>query len=112
MSAEFTPEVHQTVTARSGGMCEVCGAERIWDLHHRHPRKSGGTKRAWIGLASNCLGVCRSDHNLIESRRILARLLGWLVPEGFDPAACPVMYRGGWAWLTEDGCVEYIEKVA
>ncbi len=112
MSGEFTPAVHQAITQRSGGMCEVCGLERAWDKHHRHPRKSGGTKRDWIGLPSNALDVCRSDHNLIDSRRHLARLFGWLIPEGKDPAECPVMYRGGWAWLTEDGRVEPIEQVA
>ena len=90
----------------------MCGAERVWDAHHRHPRKAGGTRREWIGYPSNALAVCRHDHNLIESRRTLAELLGWLVPEGSDPAQTPVMYRGGWAWLTEDGRVEPFEQVA
>lgn len=111
MSAEFTPAVYQIIRERSGGICEVCGAEQVWDAHHRHPRKSGGTKRDWIGLPSNALGVCRHDHNLIESRRHLSRLLGWLVPEGFNPAAMPVMYRGAWMWVSEQGHVEPIEPV-
>ncbi len=111
MSAEFTPAVHAVITERSGGVCEVCGAERAWDAHHRHPRKAGGTKRDWIGLPSNALSCCRECHTLIEIRRNLARLLGWLVPEGYDPAETPVMYRGSWSWLTEDGRVEHLQPV-
>lgn len=106
MSAEFTAEVHAIVNERSGGWCEVCQVERVWDLHHRHPRKAGGTNRAWIGLASNALGVCRMDHNLIESRRYLAMMLGWLVTSGFDPATQPVLIRGEWKRLGADGSVE------
>lgn len=108
MSAEFTPAVHAVITARSGGVCEVCGFERAWDKHHRHPRKAGGTRRDWIGLPSNALDVCRSDHNLIESRRALARLMGWLVPEGHNPADIPVLYRGHWVHLTEDGQLQHL----
>lgn len=111
MSAEFTPAVHAVVNERSGGVCEVCGAERAWDKHHRHPRKSGGTRREWIGLPSNCLDVCRSDHNLIESRRQLARVMGWLVPEGHDPADVPVLYRGRWLFLGSDGGLQPIQEV-
>jgi hypothetical protein len=106
VSAEFTAEVHATVNERSEGWCEVCGVERVYDVHHRHPRKSGGTKRYWIGLASNALGVCRMDHNLIEARRKLAMMFGWLVPEGHDPESQPVLYRGEWKRLGSDGSVE------
>lgn len=104
MAGEFSPEVLDIVTGRSGGRCEVCG-DPAWDVHHRHPRKSGSTKRAWIGLASNALAVCRLDHNLIESRRTLAYLLGWLVHEGCNPSSEPVVYRGERALLSDDGFV-------
>jgi hypothetical protein len=105
MAGEFTAEVRDIVVNRSGGMCEVCG-DPAWDLHHRHPRKFGSTKRAWIGYASNCLAVCRMDHNLIEARRSLSYLLGWLVREGHDPSTVPVVYRGARVWLGVDGSVK------
>lgn len=107
MSAEFTSEVRDIVTARSGGRCEVCG-DPAWDVHHRHPRKSGGTKRQWVGLASNALAVCRLCHNLIESRRHLAMLLGWLVPADTDPSLWPVVYRGDKVVLDADGGIERV----
>lgn len=111
MSAEFTSAVRDIVTARSGGMCEVCG-DPAWDVHHRHPRKSGGTKRAWIGLASNGLHVCRMDHNLIEARRHLARMLGWLVRDGHDPSTTPVLYRGSFVLLDDLGGVTPLWEAA
>lgn len=111
MSGEFPPEVLSIVTARSGGLCEVCG-DPAWDVHHRHPRKAGSTKRGWIALASNALAVCRMDHNLIESRRTLAYLLGWLVREGCDPSCAPVLYRGERVLLGDDGSVTPVKEAA
>jgi hypothetical protein len=105
VSGEFTAEVHAVIKERSGGMCEVCDGARAWDAHHRHPRKSGGTKRDWIGYPSNGAAVCRDCHNLIESRRNLSMLLGWLVPEGSNPESERFLYRGEYCRLTADGSV-------
>jgi hypothetical protein len=105
MAGEFTAEVREIVTNRSGGRCELC-EDPAWEPHHRHPRKSGGSKREWLGWPSNALDVCRLCHNLIESRRNLSYKLGWLVPEGFDPSYAPVLYRGRYVLLGVDGSVK------
>ena len=112
MSAEFTSDTHEMLRERSGNLCEVCGSCRAWDAHHRRPRQAGGTKRQASAAITNALHVCRDCHNLLESRRSLATLLGWLVPSTFDPATQPVLYRGEWARLGEDGSVEFERKAA
>lgn len=103
MSAEFTPKVHAILTERSNGVCEVCDAARAWDAHHRRPRGMGGTRRADSATPAAGLHVCRACHNLLESHRDLAKLLGWLVPSTGSPAATPVLRRGQWVLLDDDG---------
>lgn len=106
MTAEFTSDVRELVAARSGSLCEVCGAARAWDAHHRRPRGAGSTKRADSAAPSACLFLCRMCHNLVESHRNLAALLGWLVPQSMSPAAQPVLIRGEWKRLTDEGTYE------
>ena len=103
MSAEFTPATKAAAAERSAGLCEVCGSARAFDYHHRRPRGMGSTKRADTASLAACLHICRHCHTLIESHRNLATLLGWLVPSTFDPASQPVLRRGEWVRLTEDG---------
>lgn len=112
MTAEFTAETRALVAGRSGGLCETCSAAKAWDYHHRRPRGMGGTRRSDSASPTACLHVCRDCHNLLESRRNLATLFGWLVPSKFNPATQPVLYRGEWAVLGEDGSVEFERKAA
>lgn len=114
MTAEFSPATKEAVRARSSSICEVCGAKQAQTFHHRRSRSMGSTKRPESALASNCLHVCDFGgcHTLIESHRNLATLLGWLVPSTFNPATQPVLYRGEWAVLGEDGSVEFERKAA
>lgn len=102
----FSPEVHATIDGRSGGMCEVCGLDRVHEHHHRRPRGAGGSRRVDTNTASNGLGLCRDCHRFIESYRRLATLLGWLVPQSCDPATYPVIYRGERVLLNDDGGIE------
>lgn len=101
----FPPEVRDIITHRSGGDCEICEAARAADIHHRRPRNSGGTRRPETNRASNGLALCRGCHQLVESYRNVATKLGWLVPQRFEPADCPVLYRGEWRFLTDAGVV-------
>lgn len=98
----FSAEVRDYITCRAGDVCEVCDSAPIAEIHHRRPRGNGGTRRADTNQAANGLGLCRDCHRLIESYRTVAKLLGWLVPQGASPADVPVMYRGEWKVLTAD----------
>ncbi|WP_328439174.1 HNH endonuclease [Nocardia puris] len=98
------------VRARCGGRCERCAlpffGRNGGDPHHRTPRGAGGTRDPRINLASNVIAVCRPCHDWIESRRDAARVDGWLVPRGTDPASVPVRSRlHGLVLLGEDGTV-------
>lgn len=106
MSAEFTSETRAVIAARSASLCEICGGARAFDTHHRRPRGMGSTRRADSRTAAAGLHLCRDCHRLAESHRRLAVLLGWLVPQGFDPATQPVLIRGEWVRLGADGSVE------
>lgn len=114
VTAEFSPATKDAVRARSGSVCEVCGAASAVTFHHRRSRSMGSTKRPESAAPSNCLHVCDFGgcHNLIEKHRNLATLLGWLVPSTFNPASQPVLYRGDWARLGEDGSVEFERRAA
>ena len=69
------------VWERSGGMCEMahgCNAMAV-DVHHRKPRRSGGTKDPLVNSPANLLAICRAGHNWVESNRMEALLQGLLL---------------------------------
>jgi rubrerythrin len=74
-------------------------------IHHRRPRKRGGTKRPEINAPENLVWICNMCHEVLESYRDLAYNTGWLVKEGIEePAEVPLCDTAGrWFWLTEDG---------
>lgn len=100
----FSDEVRAIVAARSGGRCEVLG-ERTSDLqlHHRRPRQAGGSRRPDTNVASNALLLCLMCHTRIESYRSKAYDEGHLVRSGRSPIATPVLYRGEWRLLDDEG---------
>ncbi|MGV9540880.1 hypothetical protein ACWDSF_06105 [Nocardia beijingensis] len=105
----FSATVKATIGARSGGLCELfvgCGA--AVQYHHRAPRGAGGTSLPWVNQAANGLHVCRRHHDFIEAQRALAYAKGWLVARNgsLTAAEVPVLYRGRWVLLTDDGRVE------
>lgn len=86
---------------RSGGLCEVCPVEHEGtDWHHRIRESQGG---AWSG--SNGLRVCRARHAWITLNPYGARAKGWGLWSHDKPAAEPVLYRGEWVLLGDDGSV-------
>lgn len=91
------------VYGRDGMACCLCGGTFMLQIHHRAPRKAGGTSRPEINSPANLLLLDQPCHELIESQRALARSRGFLVPAGFDPACVPVMHQGAWKWLCPDG---------
>lgn len=81
--------------------CQRCGhlITGWFSRHHRNPRGMGGSKadpHALVNLVLLCgsatsRGGC---HWLVESQRKQARIDGWLVPDGIDPAVWPVRRFG------------------
>ena len=104
----FSTATRAVIREREGGCCARCGASLLIDgghLHHRRPRKMGGSHRddTRVSAALHLCGLC---HTLVEANREWARVFGYLIPEwpeDIDPALVPVYYRGMWVLLDDDG---------
>lgn len=106
------------VLARSGGICEYtepyakrrgrpitagdCG-NPTGPLHHRHPRKMGGSRDPMIHSPANLLALCWQHHEYVEGHREEARRRGLLVPWNEPPHEFAVELRYGRIWLTLAG---------
>lgn len=109
------PDAHtvDAVLARDGwccavGGCAISGPRGIgWAVHHRRPRRMGGSVQPDTNLPSNLLTVCTPCHELVESRRAEAIERGWLLHAGDVPSQSPVRHMLlGWVYLTDDGRFE------
>lgn len=114
----FSPLTRKQIKDRAGvddtgegvwARCEGCGmwcAEGWYDLHHRIPRGSGGTKRQHVNEAANGLCLGRTCcHAFAESRRTEAMDRGWLISQHrkISPMEVPVQLHDGWFLLDNDG---------
>jgi 5-methylcytosine-specific restriction endonuclease McrA len=103
--------VRQEVWDRSGGYCERCGKPVVttaMSVHHRRPRRMGGTTDPAVNTPANLAILCGSGttgcHGEIESHRTEAYADGWLLHTGQDPVDVPVRLRGGpMIFLTVEG---------
>jgi 5-methylcytosine-specific restriction protein A len=107
MSPRFTgfpPEIKATIRSRAQAICERCGQySSDCVAHHRRPRSMGGSRRDGTNAVSNGLWLCSMCHNFVESHRSLAYENGWLVKQSADPALIPVLRRGVFVLLQDDG---------
>lgn len=104
------PEVVDLVLERAQYSCELClvglGPTRGigWALHHRRPRRIGGSRRADTNSPANLLALCAPCHEVIEVQRAVAYEGGWLLHAGDDPAVHPVLIGADrWLYLAPDG---------
>lgn len=109
----FSADVHALLQIRSGNRCERCGlpASDLQD-HHRRPRGMGGSRRPDTNTASNAGRICGSCHRIVESYRSQAYDEGWLVKSSRSPLAVPILYRGQWHLLDDEGFVYRIPAPA
>lgn len=108
----FPAEVESLVEARSGGICELDGCGRATVHHHRRPRGNGGTSLVWVNRAANDLHLSRACHEeRVEKHRHLSYVNGWLVSLNATAVSAdvPVLYRGRWVLLRDDGSVRPLE---
>lgn len=111
MSTGFPNHVRQLIRQRSNDMCERCGQKYGTEVHHRRPRGMGGTKQADTNVASNALHLCGLCHKIVEQSRDQAINNGWLVKQNHNPIDIPVLYRGAWMYLDDDGNMQPVEDV-
>lgn len=95
------------VEQRSGGVCESCGDNPASDVHHRQYRSRGGSHDVhnlihlcgW-GNHTGCHGRAHSD----------GEREGLSIRRGFRSILQPVLYRGVWVRLEDDGTVTRLSE--
>lgn len=113
-----TTTTREIVWARAGGRCEVCGSPIAgvlgFSLHHRHPRRMGGSRRPELNSPANLILLCGSGttgcHGRIEANRERAYEDGLLLHDGATPTEVPVMLADPYSpsqwprlvWLTDE----------
>lgn len=104
--AAFNEKTKALVFARAKGLCELCGLPSPHpQYHHRNPRRMGGTKRESLGWASNALVLHPKCHETVERNRAQALENGWLCYSNDIPSEIPVLRRGEWVLLNDDGTI-------
>lgn len=93
----------ELVTARADGVCECCGAGAAEQCHHRQARGMGGSRDPAANATSNLFFICYDCHSSIESKRMQSMGNGWLVSKFEDPISKPILYRGTWVLLDDEG---------
>lgn len=105
-----TPQTRALVLQRAAYHCERCWRPiaREMSLHHRRPRRMGGSKRPDTNQPQNLLVLCGSGttgcHGWIESHRTQGYEDGIILYDLDDPAEHP--YRdaaGNWWLLSPEG---------
>lgn len=104
-------KVRAALRLRSGGMCEIAapGCDgRAVDASHRISVKMGGRRGAAAArhhVLSGLMAACRGCHSLIHSQPAHAYWKGWALREHEIPSEVPVLRRGHWVLLLDDGSV-------
>lgn len=102
---------------RAERRCELCGAPvqgergRHHHVHHRRPRRMGGSQLSDTNELVNLLLLDAACHELVERERTAAYEGGWLVRQSDDPSAVPVLVRAQLVLLTDDGQYRPVESV-
>lgn len=98
--------VRDLIAERSGGICEMACFLAAVHVHHRRPRRIGGSSAPDTNSASNLLKLCMFHHEAIEANRSWAYEWGLILSANADPARIPVRgtrYDAGPVWLLQDG---------
>lgn len=99
----FTPQVRAAILDATLGRCAGC-SRPVDEVHHRCPRRAGGTSNRDVGEPFNGLGLCRTHHAWAESHRAHAARLGWLTGRPNPDAPFWTRLYGWCSWvLLDDG---------
>jgi len=104
-----TPATRQAVAARAGYHCELCYTPITGQasVHHRRPRRMGGTRRSDVNESANLMLLCGSGttgcHGWVESHRKEALADGIILYDRDIPTDHPYRDRhGNWWTLTNE----------
>lgn len=89
------------VSERADEHCERCGLQSdALEWHHRRNRSQGG-----LWDPANGMALDRACHHFVTVNPEASDKPGWTVLNGEDPRTKPVLYRGRWVLLDNDGRV-------
>lgn len=103
-----TPAVREAVALRAYYQCETCyrPIHGQASVHHRRPRRMGGTKRSDTNEPANLLLLCGSGttgcHGWVESHRKEALADGIILYDRDVPTEHPFRDRHGNWWLLDN----------
>lgn len=94
-STHIPKPIRKAVLERDAHTCQRCGrylVGRLYSLQHRDPRGAGGSKllHTMANLVTLCGTATTQCHGNVESHRLEAKALGWLIPDGVTPEEWPV----------------------
>jgi 5-methylcytosine-specific restriction protein A len=111
----------EAVWDRAGGRCEISGVPlsgvrgEDFHVHHRRPRRMGGSRDPETNDVENLLLLSPEAHEHVERNRSEAYERGWLVRQEAIPAAVPVVVLVGGqvarVLLTDDAQYRPVEDV-
>lgn len=101
-------KVRVLVRERDGDRCVRCGVYcgpggAAGQLHHRAPRRMGGSRSPYINSPANLVLLDAACHAAIESHRTIATAQGFLLRKPSHAAEVPVMAHDGWHLYLPDG---------
>lgn len=109
-------KVRAALKVRSGGLCEIAApgcAEIATDDSHRIKSGMGGRKGAAAvrhHVLSNLMHACRHCHSKwLHASPAAAYAAGWMLREHQNPLTEPVVYRGTWCLLGDDGSIRFVD---
>ncbi len=111
-------EVVDLVYERAQWSCEIDGAQ-VGDrrgvdhhIHHRRPRRRGGSQLPDTNAPQNLLLLCPPCHEMVERERSAAYAGGWLVRQQEDLLVVPVLVVTVLRTLTADGRYSLPERAS
>ena len=95
------------IILRDSYRCTRCACDvtclQSGEVHHRLPRRMGGTRDIRSNDPRNLVLLCTACHGEVESHRALARDTGWLL-RSYDDLDTPAISKDGRrVYLTTDG---------
>lgn len=98
-----------TVRARDDERCVRCGcycgpgSHTVGQIHHRAPRRMGGSRSPYINQPANLVLLDLDCHAWVESHRTVATAQGFLLRKASHAHEVPVQAHDGWHLYLNDG---------
>jgi len=100
---KYEKEARRLVRERSGGICEICGAQQATNFQHRKARAHAGIWSASNGLDVCGMGNAFGCHGYIHQNPDAACENGWSVKSWDDETTIPVRTVHGLVLLDDEG---------